>query len=50
LCGSQPRSLLPGCERVFDVLEPWAHGTIVRATRYPSYFDFNVVRVEQDRQ
>jgi ribosomal protein S18 acetylase RimI-like enzyme len=33
---------------VCDVLEPWAHGTIVRATRYPSYFDFNVVRVEQD--
>jgi GNAT superfamily N-acetyltransferase len=33
---------------VCDVLEPWAHGTIARATRYPSYFDFNVVRVEQD--
>jgi GNAT superfamily N-acetyltransferase len=33
---------------VCDVLEPWAHGTIVRATRYPSYFDFNVVRVEDD--
>ena len=31
-----------------DVLEPWAHGTIVRATRYPSYFDLNVVRVEDD--
>lgn len=27
-----------------DVVEPWAHGTVVRATRYPSYF--NVVRVE----
>ena len=33
---------------VCDVVEPWAHGTIVRATRYPSYFDFNTVRVEQD--
>ncbi|MDQ3865421.1 MAG: GNAT family N-acetyltransferase [Actinomycetota bacterium] len=31
-----------------DVFEPWAHGTIVRATRYPSYFDLNVVRVEDD--
>jgi GNAT superfamily N-acetyltransferase len=29
-----------------DVVEPWEHGTIVRATRYPSYFDYNVVRVE----
>jgi GNAT superfamily N-acetyltransferase len=33
---------------VCDVLEPWAHGTVVRATRYPSYFDLNVVRVEED--
>jgi ribosomal protein S18 acetylase RimI-like enzyme len=33
---------------VCDVLEPWAHGTVVRATRHPSYFDFNVVRVERD--
>jgi GNAT superfamily N-acetyltransferase len=33
---------------VCDVVEPWAHGTIVRATRYPSYYDFNVVRVEED--
>jgi GNAT superfamily N-acetyltransferase len=31
---------------VCDVHEPWAHGTVVRATRYPSYFDLNVVRVE----
>ncbi len=31
---------------VCDVEKPWAHGTVVRATRYPSYFDFNVVRVE----
>jgi ribosomal protein S18 acetylase RimI-like enzyme len=33
---------------VCDVLEPWAHGTVVRATRFPSYFDLNVVRVEDD--
>jgi ribosomal protein S18 acetylase RimI-like enzyme len=35
---------------VCDVLEPWAHGTVVRATRFPSYYDFNVVRVERDPQ
>ncbi|MCW3067408.1 MAG: hypothetical protein JWL67_33 [Solirubrobacterales bacterium] len=29
-----------------DVIIPWAHGTVVRASRYPRYFDFNVVRVE----
>jgi hypothetical protein len=33
---------------VCEVLEPWAHGTVVRATRYPSYFDFNLVRVEEN--
>jgi len=33
---------------VCDVIEPWAHGTVVRATRYPRYYDFNVVRVEED--
>ncbi len=33
---------------VCDVIEPWAHGTVVRATRYPSYYDFNLVRVEDD--
>jgi GNAT superfamily N-acetyltransferase len=33
---------------VCDFVEPWAHGTVVRATRYPSYFDFNLVRVEDD--
>jgi GNAT superfamily N-acetyltransferase len=31
-----------------DILEPWPHGTVVRAERYPSYIDFNVVRVEDD--
>jgi ribosomal protein S18 acetylase RimI-like enzyme len=33
---------------VCDVVEPWAHGTVVRATRHPSYFDYNLVRVEED--
>jgi ribosomal protein S18 acetylase RimI-like enzyme len=33
---------------VCDVDEPWAHGTVVRATRHPNYWDFNVVRVEED--
>jgi GNAT superfamily N-acetyltransferase len=31
---------------VCDVFEPWAHGTVVRATEFPSYYDFNTVRVE----
>ena len=31
-----------------DVVEPWAHGTVVRATRYPGYFDLNLVRVEDE--
>jgi GNAT superfamily N-acetyltransferase len=30
------------------VIEPWAHGTVLRATRFPTYWDFNVVRVEED--
>ena len=33
---------------VCDVLEPWAHGTVLRATRYPTYYSFNMVRVEED--
>jgi GNAT superfamily N-acetyltransferase len=35
---------------VCDVIEPWSHGTVVRASRYPSYYDLNVVRVEDDPQ
>jgi GNAT superfamily N-acetyltransferase len=35
-------------ELVCDVFEPWPSGTVARATRFPSYFDFNVVRVERD--
>jgi GNAT superfamily N-acetyltransferase len=33
---------------VCDVIEPWEHGTIVRSTRHPNYYDFNLVRVEDD--
>jgi GNAT superfamily N-acetyltransferase len=33
---------------VCDVLEPWAHGTVVRSTPFPRYWDMNVVRVEED--
>jgi GNAT superfamily N-acetyltransferase len=35
-------------DAICDTLEPWAHGTVVRASRYPSYYDFNLVRVEDD--
>ena len=35
-------------EAVCDVVEPWAHGTVMRASHYPSYYDFNVVWVEGD--
>ena len=35
---------------VCDASTPWAHGTVVRAGRYPSYYDFNLVRVERDPQ
>jgi ribosomal protein S18 acetylase RimI-like enzyme len=35
---------------VCDLIEPWAHGTVVRATRYPGYWDFNVVRVEEESE
>jgi ribosomal protein S18 acetylase RimI-like enzyme len=35
-------------EAVCDVVEPWAHGTVLRATHLPDYWDFNVVRVEDE--
>ena len=31
-----------------DVIEPWEHGLVVRATRFPDYYDFNLVRVDED--
>jgi ribosomal protein S18 acetylase RimI-like enzyme len=33
---------------VCDVAEPWAHGTVLRATGHPDYYDLNVVCVERD--
>jgi ribosomal protein S18 acetylase RimI-like enzyme len=33
---------------VCDVVEPWEHGTVIRATRHPTYWDYNLVRVEDD--
>jgi GNAT superfamily N-acetyltransferase len=33
---------------ICDSLEPWAHGTVLRASRYPTYYSFNMVRVEED--
>lgn len=33
---------------VCDVLAPWEHGTVLRATRYPTYYEYNLVRVEED--
>jgi GNAT superfamily N-acetyltransferase len=35
-------------EAVCDLRTPWAHGTVVRATRHPTYWDYNSVRVEDD--
>jgi ribosomal protein S18 acetylase RimI-like enzyme len=35
-------------DAVCDVQEAWAHGTVVRASRYPTYYNFNVVRVERE--
>ena len=31
---------------VCDRLEPWEHGTVVRATDVPNFYDYNLVRVE----
>ena len=31
---------------VCDRVEPWAHGTLVRADAVPSFWDFNLVRVQ----
>ncbi len=33
---------------VCEISEPWEHGLVYRASRYPSYYDFNVVWVEGD--
>lgn len=31
---------------ICDRIEPWAHGTHVRASRHPTYYDFNCLRLE----
>ena len=33
---------------VCDIAEPWAHGTVLRATDYADFYDMNVVCVERD--
>lgn len=35
-------------ESVADQIEPWEHGTVLRASRYPRWYDVNLVRVEDD--
>ncbi|HZB07115.1 MAG TPA: GNAT family N-acetyltransferase [Thermoleophilaceae bacterium] len=35
---------------ICDVIEPWEHGTVIRATRYPDYWDYNLVRVEEEAE
>ncbi len=37
-----------GQAAVCDTFVRWAHGTVARASRYPDFFDLNVVRVEDD--
>ena len=32
--------------RVCDRVEPWAHGTVVRITELPTFYDYNLARVE----
>jgi GNAT superfamily N-acetyltransferase len=31
---------------VCDVTRPWAHGTVLRATRFPGYYQYNLICVE----
>jgi GNAT superfamily N-acetyltransferase len=33
---------------VCDVQSPWAHGTVMRASDFPTYYDYNLLRVEDD--
>jgi GNAT superfamily N-acetyltransferase len=32
--------------RVADVIRPWEHGTVVRASDFPTYYQYNLIRVE----
>jgi len=46
--GDRARAWLHGRhERVCDIRTSWAHGTVVRASAHPEYYDFNLVRVEE---
>ena len=33
---------------VCDQIVPWEFGTVVRATRFPDYFSYNLVSVERE--
>lgn len=33
---------------VCNSIEPWEHGLVMRATQYPTYYDYNVIWVEGD--
>jgi GNAT superfamily N-acetyltransferase len=33
-------------QSICDLIMPWEHGTVLRASRYPAYYDLNLVRVE----
>jgi ribosomal protein S18 acetylase RimI-like enzyme len=35
-------------ESVCDVIEPWEHGMVLRASRYPTWYNLNLVRVEDE--
>ncbi len=52
----RPASGRGGCARVAPQpaqgglrhLTPWKYGTVIRASTYPNYFDYNAVRVERE--
>ncbi len=48
---SELRKVAIGCRHaqhdlICDRIESWAHGTHVRASKYPTYYDFNCLRLE----
>ena len=47
--GARARAWFHGIHAEFcDRIERWEHGAVVRASRYPHYYDLNAVRVEED--
>src|SRR4051795_11749110 len=34
-------------DRLCDSVQPWEHGTVLRCSRYPDWYELNCVRVEQ---